>query len=242
MKATLNNDMSPVMNSINAKGMLDVPKAEVNDYKPLVKIADVLKMPQYKKLGVTNVKLNFVVKDGRVSVQPFNVKAGNINMNVLGSSGFDQTIDYKIAAKFPKSELGGAANEVIGNLTSKVNKQGLNLSMNDVIDVDILMGGTVVNPTIKTSMKNLANNAKDALKEEALKKKEELENKARAEAEKVKQQATEEVNKAKQEAEAKAKAEGEKLKREAERKKKEAEEAAKKKAKEEAKKKLKGIF
>ncbi|MBP7261075.1 MAG: membrane assembly protein AsmA [Bacteroidia bacterium] len=242
MKAILNHDMSPVMNSINAAGMLDIPKAEVNDYKPLVKVADVLKMPQYKKLGVTNVKLNFVVKDGRVSVQPFNVKAGNINMNVLGSSGFDQTIDYKIAAKFPKSELGGAANEVIGNLTSKVNKQGVNLAVKEVIDIDILMGGTVINPTIKTSMKDLANTAKDALKEEALKKKEELENKAKAEAEKAKQQVIAEADKAKLEAEAKAKAEADKLKREAERKKKEAEEAAKKKAQEEAKKKLKGLF
>lgn len=242
MKATLNQDLSPVMNSINAQGMLDVPQAQISDYKPMVKIADALKMPQYKKLGVNNVKIQFVVKDGRVTVQPFQVKAGNINMNVLGSSGFDQTIDYKIAAKFPKSELGSAANEVIGGLTSKLTNKGLNLSMSDVLNVDILLGGTVPSPTVKTSLKDMAGNAKDALKEETLRKKQEMEDKARAEAERAKQQALDQAQKAKSEAEAKAKAEADRLKNEAQRKKKEAEEAAKKKAQEEAKKKLKGLF
>jgi uncharacterized protein involved in outer membrane biogenesis len=242
MKATLHQDLSPVMNSISAQGMLDVPKAEVSDYKPMVKVADALKMPQYKKLGVNNVKIQFVVKDGRVTVQPFQVKAGNINMNVLGSSGFDQTIDYKIAARFPKSELGSAANEVLGGLASKLNQKGVNLSMSDVIDVDILLGGTVPSPTIKTSLKDMAGNAKDALKEEAMRKKQELENKARTEADKAKQQAIDQAQKTKSEAEAKARAEADRLKQEADKRKKEAEEAAKKKAKEEARKKLKGLF
>ncbi|MCC6684555.1 MAG: hypothetical protein IT247_05750, partial [Bacteroidia bacterium] len=236
----LNNDLTPVVQTINASGKLLIPQATVKDYQPMVKVAEILKMPQYKEVKVSNVNIQFEVKDGRIYVNPFDIKSGNINMNVNGSSGFDQSIDYKIAAKFPRSEMGSAANEVLGNLTSKLGSKGINLAMADIINLDILMGGTVPSPVIKTSFKDLAKGATETVKDELNKKKEEEIAKAKAEAERLKQEALTKVNKAKAEAEAKAKAEADRIKAEAEQKKKEAEAAAKKKAEEEMKKRLKG--
>ncbi|MBX7206326.1 MAG: membrane assembly protein AsmA [Bacteroidia bacterium] len=240
MKTMLNSDLTPVVNSINASGKLSIPQATVKDYQPMVKVAEILKMPQYKEVKVNNVNIQFEVKDGRIYVNPFDIKSGNINMNVNGSSGFDQSIDYKISAKFPRSEMGSAANEVLGNLSSKLGSKGINLSMADIINLDILMGGTVPSPVIKTSFKDLAKGAGETVKDELNKRKEEEIAKAKAEAERLKQEALTNANKAKAEAEAKAKAEADRIKAEAEQKKKEAEAAAKKKADEELKKRLKG--
>jgi hypothetical protein len=240
IKTVLNNDLTPVVNTMSAAGQLNIPQAIIKDYQPMIKVAEILKMPQYREVKVNNVNVRFEVKNGRIYVSPFDVKSGNINMNINGSSGFDQSIDYKIVSKFPRSEMGSAANEVLGNITSKLGSKGINLAMSDVINLDILMGGTVPSPVITTSFKKLAKEAEGTVKDELTKKSEEEIAKAKAQADRLKQEAITNASKVKADAEAKIKAEAERLRYEAEQKKKEAEAAAKKKAEEEMKKRLKG--
>ena len=84
--------------------------------------------------------------------------------------------------------------------------------MSENVKMNLLMGGTVDKPTIKTDLKSttggIVNSIKDKAKEELDKKKQELEAKAKAEADKLKQEAE---AKAKAEAEARAKAESNKV-------------------------------
>ena len=47
--------------------------------------------------------LDFTIKDGRVETKPFDIKMGDYNLNLSGSTGLDQTIDYSGKIKLPAS-------------------------------------------------------------------------------------------------------------------------------------------
>jgi len=195
----------------------------------LVKLADALKMEQYKKLDVTNVNASYKFENGRVTVEPFDMSLGGIPTNVSGSTGFDQTVDYYLAMNIPTTKLPSQATGAINSLIQQANSKGANFSMAENVKVNVKIGGTVSQPVINTGIKEttgaLTNQLKDKANEEIDKLKAEAEAKARAEAERLKKEATDKANaeaeRLKKEAEDKAKAEAERLKKEAEKKAKE---------------------
>jgi hypothetical protein len=230
MVGKLDEHMQPNLNTLTGGGKLQTANVIINNFTPLVKVADVLKMDQFKSLPVSNVNLSFKFEDGRVKVDPFDVTLAGITTNVNGSTGFDRTIDYTLAMNIPTSKLPSQASGAINGLISQANSKGANFSMGENVKMNLLMGGTVNNPTVKTDLKSTAggivNQFKDKAKEELDKQKKAAEEKARAEAEKFKNEteakAKAEADRLKKEAEAKAKAEADRLKKEAEKKAKDA--------------------
>jgi hypothetical protein len=229
LNGQLDEHMNPILPSLNGYGKLTTTGVVIENFPPLVKLADALKMEQYKKLDVTNVNASYKFENGRVTVEPFDMSLGGIPTNVSGSTGFDQTIDYTLAMNIPTSKLPSQATGAINSLISQANAKGANFSMAENVKVNVKIGGTVSQPVINTGIKEttgaLTNQLKDKANEEIDKLKAEAEAKAKAEAERLKKEATDKANaeaeRLKKEAEDKAKAEAERLKKEAEKKAKE---------------------
>ena len=221
----LDQHMSPVVESLQGFGNLKTSTLTVQNFTPLVKVADALKMEKLKKAEIQPTNLTFKFANGRVNVDPFDVSLGGFKSKVGGSNGFDQTIDYTVASEIPRDAFGGAASSVLNGLTSKAG-----VSVGESIPVQIKIGGTVTKPTVSTDINKMAAKAMDDLKakakEEMEKKKKELEDKAKAETARLKKEAEDkakaEADRLKKEAEAKAKAEADRLKKEAEEKAKKA--------------------
>lgn len=240
VKGNFSKNMEPEITSMSGDGKLNTHGVTIDNFTPLVKVADALKMEQFKKLQASDLNLSFSFENGRVNVKPFDVTLGGIKSTVQGSNGFDQTIDYNMNLQIPTAMMGSSATGVVSGLISKANQSaGTNLSMGKEVKVNVKIGGTVTDPKIETGVKDMASNAVDDLKNQAIQqlndKKKELENKAKAEAEKLKSEAEAkakaEADRLKKEAEAKAKAEADKLKKQAE-----------DKLKKEAEDKLKNLF
>jgi AsmA-like C-terminal region len=235
IKTMLNERMEPNLNTMSGGGKLSTESVVINSFSPLLKVAETLKLDQFKQLPVKNINFSYTLENGRAVVKPFDVNLVGIPTTVQGSTGFDQTIDYTLAMNIPTSKLPGAASSAIGGLITSSNAKGANLSMSENVKLNLLMGGTVTKPTVSTDLKettgNIINAAKDKVKEEINQKKEELENKAKAEADRLKK-----------EAEAKANAEKERLKKEAEDKIKAEKERLKKEAEKKAKDAVRGLF
>ncbi|MFA6923965.1 MAG: AsmA-like C-terminal region-containing protein [Bacteroidales bacterium] len=229
LNTALDSKMMPIINTINGEGLLNTTKISVQDFAPLTKIGDALKMEKLKKLSLDKINFSFNFINGKIIVKPFDFTFEKIKGKIGGSNSFDQTIDYVANLEIPRSEFGGAANGVLNNLTSQANSKGANFKVGDIVKVDALIGGTVTKPTIKLGMKGTMNNviedAKNKVKDEINKKKNEAENKVK-----------EEVNKNKKELEDKAKAEQERLKKEADDKVKAEQEKIKKEADDKLKK------
>jgi vacuolar-type H+-ATPase subunit H len=229
LNGKLDEHMNPILPSLNGSGKLTTSGVIVENFPPLVKLADAIKMEQYKKLDVSNLNISYKFENGRVNVAPFDVNLGGIPTNISGSTGFDQTIDYSLAMNIPTSKLPSAASGAINSLITQANAKGANFSMAENVKMNVKVGGTIDKPIVSTGLKEtsgaLTNQLKDKAKEEVDKLKVEAEAKAREEADRLKKEATDKANaeadRLKKEAEAKAKAEADRLRKEAEKKAKE---------------------
>lgn len=217
----LNPDMSVDYNSLKGDGKVTIPTAKLVGMPILEKVQQVAKIPALQNLQLNNAFTVIKFTDGRVKVDPTDLKFGNgYNMNVVGSNGFDQSIDYDVRMDIPSKEL-GAATTLAQSYLSKV--PGLGSVMPDIVSFTLKVTGTATSPKVSlskvgaggggSSVKDMAKNAVEDLKKKA-------EEEAKAKAEELKkqaeQQARDAVDKAKKEAEQRAKEAADKAKKEAE--------------------------
>jgi Skp family chaperone for outer membrane proteins len=222
--------MQPVMSSLNGGGKLRTMGVTLDNFEPLNKVADALKMESLKKAALSDANLSFKFTNGRVYIDPYEQTISGIKTKIEGSNGFDQTIDYKLGMQLPTKMLPGAATSVISGLISQANSKGANMSMGETVNVNVKIVGTVANPKVETGLKEAVKGAVEDLKakakEELEKKKKELEDRAKDTADSLRNaaenKAKAEADRVKKEAQAKARAEADRLKKEAEEKAKKA--------------------
>lgn len=146
IQTLLNNQMEPVMNTMQGNGNLSTKDLSLSGVKVIDQIADAVKKPELKNMRVKDMALNFTIKDGRVSTEPFDIKLGNYVMNLSGSTGLDQTIDYSGKVKLPESA---------GNLAK-------------LTTLDLKIGGTFSSPKVSLDTKSMANQAVEAVTDKAI--------------------------------------------------------------------------
>jgi vacuolar-type H+-ATPase subunit H len=97
-------------------------------------------------------------------VKPFDVKMGGVTATVAGSNGFDQSLQYTMGLRVPRSMLGGAANDALAGLVSKAGSAG-GLATAPEIPLAIQIGGTVTNPSVKVDVSSIASSVTTGAKE-----------------------------------------------------------------------------
>lgn len=132
----LNENMSPVMQKVQGSGNLSTKDLSLSGVKFIDQVADIVKRPSMKEIEVKDLNLGFEIKDGRVNTQPFDLKLGDYTMNLSGSTGLDQTIDYTGKITLPSGGIGSALGTV-----------------------DMTIGGTFTSPKVGIDMASLAKNA-----------------------------------------------------------------------------------
>ena len=132
----LDEKMSPVMQQVQGSGSLSTKDLSLSDVKFINQVADIVKKPSMKDIQVKDLNLDFEIADGRVTTQPFDLKLGDYTINLSGSTGLDQTIDYTGKITLPSGGIGS--------------KLGT---------VDMTIGGTFTSPKVGIDMASLAKNA-----------------------------------------------------------------------------------
>ncbi|GGI28061.1 AsmA-like C-terminal region-containing protein [Pedobacter mendelii] len=192
----LDEHMMPVYSSINAEGLTNIVQAVVNGFEPLNRLASSLGSDKFKRLELNNVITKFKIKDGRLNVSPFDVKKDGIVMNVQGSNGLDQTMDYNLGLNLPRAMLGAKANETANAMIAKLNnKVGTNVSISETIKVNAVLAGTFLKPTInlKYGAGDTKTLVKDVINSTIADKKAEMQTRVQAKIDTVKADATEKV-------------------------------------------------
>ncbi len=133
----LDNNMSPVINSLNGSGNLSTKDLSLSGVKAIDMVADIVKKPSLKQAKVKDMKIEFTIADGRINTKPFDIKLEDYKMNLSGSTGLDQTIDYKGKITIPES-------------AGKISQFGT---------VDMNIGGTFTSPKVSIDMESLAKQA-----------------------------------------------------------------------------------
>lgn len=142
----LDDEMSPVLQSLNASGSLSTKDLSLGDVKFINMVAEIVKKPALKDTRVKDLAIDFTIKDGRVNTKPFALKMGDYVMNLSGSTGLDQSIDYRGTITLPAS-------------AGVVAKLGT---------VDMTIGGTFTSPKVGIDLESLAKQAAQQAAKSAL--------------------------------------------------------------------------
>jgi len=167
LNGKIGENMSPDLNSLNGEGSVLMTEGSLNKFEPLNKLASTLNVEQLKEIPVKDIKTNFSFRNGRVIVDPFHVKLKDIDMEVGGSHGFDQSLDYAINLQLPRSMLGGQANNLVNDVVAKAGAKGVALKPGDKISLNGKMAGTITNPVVKMDLKEALSHTAGDLKKQA---------------------------------------------------------------------------
>lgn len=162
----LGDNMSVDMNTISGNGTLFLIEGFLSKFAPLDKIASTLNVKELEQLSMKDVKTFFEFSNGKLLVKPFTVKVKNIEMEIGGLQGFDESINYAINLKLPRALMGTQGNQLVNNLVTAVNSKGVPLNVGDVVSLKLGLAGTIRNPTIKVDLKQSGEKLADQLQQQ----------------------------------------------------------------------------
>jgi hypothetical protein len=163
----LGQNMMPDLNSLTGQGNLLLIEGFLKKFAPLEKLASTLNVKELEAVSLRDVKNYIEFTNGKVLVKPFKVKVKDIDMEIGGMHGFDQTMDYMVNLKLPRALMGEKGNQYVNNLVTQVNNKGVPVKLSDVVNLNVKMGGTISNPQLKTDLKQSATNLADDMKQQA---------------------------------------------------------------------------
>ena len=149
----LTPELTPDMNSLSGSLSASILDGHVKGSSPLVSALDSqFTQLNLSKMNLKDLKANVTFENGRVIVKPFTIKWNNSTINVAGTHGFDQTMDYKLTFNVPAKMLGSDASALLAKLTATEQQK-----LGD-IPVNVNMGGNFAKPQVSTDMKQVVAN------------------------------------------------------------------------------------
>ena len=189
MHAILDDEMMPVLNTLDATGRLRTSQVELVSSETFGRLSSALRLREDRDNVLRDVDFSFTIKDGRVHIEPFNMRMGPVNMVIGGDQGIDQTLNYVARLTVPRSAFGSGADQLIDNLASRAAERGLNIQPGDNVNIDARITGTFTDPSISLDMRESARTAVDQVREQ------------------IREQATEEIERRVEQAEERAREE-----------------------------------
>lgn len=193
----LKQDMMPDLLTLIGNGSFSTKSVGLQDVPALDALATALKRSDLSPWSLKDIGIKFDIKDGRLNTQPFAFNVADVNLNLGGSTGLDQSIAYNGTIQMPdKMNLG------------KLSK------------VNFKIGGTFTKPKVELDLMStlgaIVDDKKAAIEAEVTKKVDDTREKAMEEARKQKENALRVANEQADKLRAEAKAAGDKLVAEAE--------------------------
>ncbi|HLS47943.1 MAG TPA: AsmA-like C-terminal region-containing protein [Gemmatimonadales bacterium] len=199
----LGQDMVPLFEALSGQGTLRPSELQIRDFPVLERMAGATKLAFLNDPAIRALSSRFEIREGRLHVQPFAVTLGEATMEVSGSNGLDQSLDYEIRLRVPRSLIGSEANQAIAGLVSRAAGAGIDLQTAPTIALGTQVGGTVTDPTISlgvgSAAESVAEGAGEAVREAA-------DERVEAAVDSVRERATEAAEQVSREVEARAEA------------------------------------
>ena len=160
MNTDIDANMEPIYDSFTGEGKVKTDKVTVTGSPVLLKLAEVIKMDKLKSQTLENMNITYEFKDGKIWIDPFDVKMGKINTTTEGTTSFNQELNYKMKMEIPQSMFGGDAAGLLAEL------KDVGIDIGDNVPVNIGIAGTALNPKISADLKGQAQNVVEGLIEE----------------------------------------------------------------------------
>jgi hypothetical protein len=158
LKGNLNESFTPNLATISGDTFAEVLVSSINkdQLKLIGKLEEHLNFLDVDKLNLNNLKTKLTIENGLVNVKPFTINYKDISIEVAGSHGFDQSLNYKAILNVPAKYLGSEVNRLIGKINDpEVNKITIPVIAN--------FSGTYASPKVSTDLSSGISNLKNQL-------------------------------------------------------------------------------
>ena len=172
LTTALDAAMSPELQTLNASGEIRSANIRVQNIGAFDALAKALGNDALRKIEARDVTIRFAIRDGRIATQSFDLKLGDVKLNLSGSTGLDQTIDYAAKVSLPAGAAGGVLQTVGVNIggtfsSPKITlgvKEAVEEAVKNVVDQQIqqLTGSASLSEEVQKQAENLRREAKNA--------------------------------------------------------------------------------
>ena len=154
LSGNLQNDMTPNLKTISGDLFGQLLSTTINEKNSamLTALSSNMKFIDMSKVNLNDVKAALSFKDGKVNVKPFDIKYQDISVNVGGTHGFDQTMNYNLKFDVPVKYLGKEVTNLVAKLTPADQKQITSIPVNG------LMTGNFSQPKFNSDLKQSTTN------------------------------------------------------------------------------------
>jgi hypothetical protein len=166
LNGQLHDDMIPDLQTMNGEGTVQLLSGTMKDFGPLDKLSQSMDITDLKDVPLKDIKAEFAFKNGKVSVSPFFIHTGDIDMEIGGEHGFDQSLDYGIYLKVPRNRLGNKGSTFVKEVVTQAANKGIPVKLKDAVSLNVKMIGTINSPEVKTDMDSVVGTAAADLKKE----------------------------------------------------------------------------
>lgn len=131
LTTTLDEQMAPDLKTMNASGEIRSANIRVQNIEAFDALAKALGNDDLRRIEARDVAIRFTIRDGRITTQPFDLKLGAANINLSGSTGLDQTIDYVARVALPAGTAGGVLENIGVNIGGTFNAPKITLGVKE---------------------------------------------------------------------------------------------------------------
>lgn len=164
LKATLDEHMEPIQETMNGAGSMMSKRVKVGGSKAIEKMAGLLKSDKYKEAHLENIDGSFTIENGNIIISPIDIKMNSAKATFGGKQGVDQSIDYLLNINVPRKDLGGA-NQLIDGLLAQGGSLTSGVDLGETINVNVFVKGTLTDPKFSIGLEELAGSVKDQVKD-----------------------------------------------------------------------------
>ncbi|MBP1840422.1 AsmA-like C-terminal region-containing protein [Formosa algae] len=147
IKGDLSNEFTPNLSTLSGNALAEILVSDVDseDSKVLSTLVDRLEFLNFNEGETKKINTTLTFDNGQVNVKPFNLKFKDIDVQVAGSHGFDQTLNYNATFDVPAKYLGKEAQSLLSKLNDA---EAENIS----VPVTANIGGNVGSPSVTTDL------------------------------------------------------------------------------------------
>jgi uncharacterized protein involved in outer membrane biogenesis len=154
MQGKLGDQMIPDLSTLDASGFLETIHGSLENFEPLQKASSLLGVRELRNLDISDTKNWFEIKDGTIELKPFDKNIKGIDMTISGFHGLKKEMSYTLNLNIPRellkeSQAGKQVDIGLSFLEKEAQKLGLPFKQGTHVRVDVLLGGTLRNPTVK---------------------------------------------------------------------------------------------
>lgn len=129
----LTQTMDPDYATLQADGAIRSKNIRVQNIAVFDQLAAALKNDALRRIEAKDVDIRFTIRDGRIATQPFDLSVGGISLNLSGSTGLDQTIDYTARVTLPEGSAGGILTAVDVGISGSFSSPKITLDVKNAV-------------------------------------------------------------------------------------------------------------